>query len=140
MLRTNPCCGTAAAGTPVGTGMLCQQGLRLKPRSYFWSAVDRAAAAEQTAPDLPAGIPGESGLQAQQLPEAAMCCDTVSSKSPSPAPAAALPGTISPSPTRRTRKPILFVDPRRLDGSIRPRYAALLMKLLRIIKLEQYLL
>ena len=86
MLWTNLCCGTANAGMPAGTAMLCRQGLRLKPKSYFQSAVDRAVAAKQTAPDLPAGIPGESSLQAQQLSEAAICCDTVSSKSPLPSP------------------------------------------------------
>lgn len=95
MLWTNLCCGTADAGMPAGTATLCRQGLRLKPKSYFLSAVDGAVTAKQMVPDLPAGIPGESSLQAQQLPEAAICCDTVSSKSPSPAPA--LPGTISPS-------------------------------------------
>lgn len=111
MLRTDLCCGTADAGMPASTAMLCRQGLRLKPKSYFWSAVDRAVTAKQKAPDLPAGIPGERGLQAQQLSEAAVCRDTVSSKSPLPSPGSTLPGTISPSPTRRTRKPILFVDP-----------------------------
>lgn len=116
-LQSRGCYGPTAAAVPQMQGCLraprccVGRGLRLKPKSYFWSAVDRAVTAKQKAPDLPAGIPGESGLQAQQLSEAAVCRDTVSSKSPLPSPGSTLPGTISPSPTRRTRKPILFVDP-----------------------------
>lgn len=86
VLWTNLCCSTADAGMPEGTAVLCWQGLRLKPKSYFQSAVDGAVTAKQTAPDLPAGIPGESSLQTQQLPEATICCGTVSSKSPLPSP------------------------------------------------------
>lgn len=115
-----------------------QQGLHLKPKIYFCSAVDRAV--------LPGRqlltsqqVSQESGLQARQWPGDAVCCDTVSSKSPFLFPAV-LPGTISPSPAQYTRKPILFLDPWRSDGSIQPHYTTLLMKLLSAINFQQYLL
>lgn len=115
-----------------------QQGLHLKPKIYFCSAVDRAV--------LPGRqlltsqqVSQESGLQARQWPGDAVCCDTVSSKSPFLFPAV-LPGTISPSPAQNTRKPILFLDPWRSDGSIQPHYTTLLMKLLSAINFQQYLL
>lgn len=115
-----------------------QQGLHLKPKIYFCSAVDRAV---QPGRQLLTSqqVSQESGLQARQWPGDAVCCDTVSSKSPFLFPAV-LPGTISPSPAQYTRKPILFLDPWRSDGSIQPHYTTLLMKLLSAINFQQYLL